>query len=91
MEEIYGANIITAKAAVVRAEMHLQQTYQTYLKALEADDLVNQVAFLLYQYSTQREEDWEGPVTWEHWHELQIEKERDGWREMAVELLTLIK
>lgn len=51
----------------------------------------NQVAFLLFQQAVQREPDWEGPVTWDHWDQLQIEEERADWRKLAVDILTLIE
>lgn len=91
MDNDYSVDEVTiAKAAVIRAELLVRQAHQTYLKSLEANDRINQVAFLLYQHATQREEDWEGPVTWEHWHELQIEEERDDWRKLAAEILNII-
>lgn len=83
-------DVAAAQAAVVEAEKRLREARQAYLRSLEANDRIGQVAFLLYQQAVQREPDWEGPVTWEHWHDLQIEEERDDWRELAVQILSLI-
>lgn len=89
-EPVRDSDTATAKAAVAEAEEHLRLAQRKYLRSLEANDRIGQVAFLLYQHAVQREDDWEGPVTWEHWHDLQIEEERDDWRELAAQILALI-
>lgn len=90
MNEHNVDTVAAAKAAVAEAEEHLRLAQRAYLRSLEADDRISQVAFLLYQQAVQREPDWNGPVTWEDWHDLQIEEERDDWRELAAQILALI-
>lgn len=78
-------------ARVREAEQHLADLRRRYLDALAEDDRVSRVAFLLYQRDVLASPGWEGPVTWEDWHELTIDSERDAYRERAVELLRILE
>lgn len=79
-------------AARIRdAEAALRTLRAEYLASLAEDDRISRVAFLLYQRDVLAEDDWQREVTWEHWWELQIDSERDAYRERAVELLRIIE
>ena len=80
-----------ARQAVAKAENELDKALKEYSNTLEANDEVTSVAFLLYQKFVSMEEGWEGPVTWEDWEELTIESERNEWRKLAAEILSIIK
>lgn len=80
-----------ARREVMKAENRLHLAQEAYLEELAADDAITRVAFVLFQLEVGREEDWEGPVTWDHWHELQIDSERDEYRKLAAEVIAIVK
>ncbi len=87
------AAIALAKAALEAAEAEVVAAKRRYAQALEADDLVVRVAFLLYQRDVLAEDDWpeETPVTWEDWLSLQTDPDRDGWRRLAAEIIAEVE
>lgn len=84
-------SIEQARKDVIKAEKKLDIAQKAYLKELAADDEITRVAFVLFQMEVAREEDWEGPVTWDHWHELQIDSERDEYRKLAAEVIAIVR
>lgn len=80
-----------ARREVIKAEKKLEKAQKAYLSALKADDKIGQVAFILYQQFVGTQEDWEGPVTWKDWWDLTIESERDEWRKLAAEVVSIIE
>lgn len=80
-----------ARREVIKAEKKLEKAQKAYLKALESNDEITGVAYLLYKKFVSMEEDWEGPVTWEDWETLTIASERDEWRMLAAEVIAIIK
>lgn len=79
------------KRRVLHAETALESAKRMYLDSLAEDDRVGQVAFLLFTRDCEDDPEWEGEVTWEHWHTLQVESERDKYRKLAAEMYRLVE
>lgn len=85
--------ITAAEEWMSAAKRDLEEATKAYHAALASDDVNEQVAFELFVTAVLNEGDWpeDKPVTWEDWHDLTIESERDAWRDTAKRLIDRIR